>query len=126
MRFGRGGGQQRFGPGLAAGAPLLIRRGSVAGLAGDHFFGLLRDASHDVLPLLTRVVRKGLINPFRDGRIVSGEIGHITSNSLLADCNYRGHISLGKGYVMLVQFIAQLVRFTRERGHHGRVCARTN
>ena len=119
------GTQDRTGAGLepwsAAGAPPLIRRDPIAGLAGDYLLDLLRNAPHDDLPLLTRVVRKGLIDPFRNSRIVSAEIRHITGNSLLADRNYRVHIGLSEGHMMLPQLITQLLRLTRKRGHHNRV-----
>jgi hypothetical protein len=86
----------------AAGAPPLIRRDSIAGLAGDYLLDLLCNAPHDDLSLLTRVVRKGLSDPFRNSWIVSAEIRHITGNSLLADRNYRVHIGLSEGHMMLL------------------------
>ena len=112
--------------GSAAGSSPLIRRDSIAGLAGDDLLDLLRNAPNNDLPLLTRVVRKGLADPFRNDRIVSTEIRHITGNGLFADHNYRAYIGLSERYAMLLQLITQLLRLTRERGHHSRVCARAD
>ena len=71
-------------------------------------------------------MRKGLVDPLRDGRIVSSQIRHIAGNSLLTDHNYCSYIGLREGYVVLAQLIAQLLRFTGERGPHRRVGSRTN
>ena len=61
-------------------------------------------------------------------RVISSEIGHITGNCLLADHDYRRHIALSEGHIVLPQpqLLAQLLRFTRERGRHRRVGARAN
>jgi hypothetical protein len=110
----------------AAGAPALVRRDSITRLAGDYLLDLLSNAPHDDLPLLRGVVRKGLIDPFRDRWIVSAEIRHIAGDSLLADRDYRSHVGLIKGDMMFFQLVAQLFRFPRERGHYSRVCARAD
>ena len=124
--FGYLHGSRGLGCWSAAGATALIWRDSIAGLAGDYLLDLLCNAPHDDLPLLRGVVRKGLIDPFRDSWIVSAEVRYIARDSFLADRDYRGHIGLIKGDSMLFQLVAQLLRFTCKRGHHSRVCAWAN
>ena len=79
----------------AADAPALPARPGypITRLAGDYLLDLLSNAPHDDLPLLRGVVRKGLIDPFRDSWIVSAEIRHIAGNSFLADCGFIGALS---------------------------------
>jgi hypothetical protein len=74
-------------------------------LAGDYLLDLFRNASHNDLPLRWGVVRKALIDSFRNSRVVGAEIRDIAGNSFLADRDYRADIGLTKGHMMLPQFI---------------------